>query len=128
MKTIILLLAILAYLSPNIYAQAIEKSENIRKYIELNAGSMSPIGQESISCKQLIPEYYLEHQFVPIWNNIENANQLIKSIKSAYEEGLNPEDYHFKYLSESLSKSEEITAELDVLLSDAYFLLATHLP
>ncbi|MEX2380460.1 MAG: L,D-transpeptidase family protein, partial [Vicingaceae bacterium] len=70
----------------------------------------------------------------PKWSHQENAKQLLEAIKAAEHEGLNPEDYHLVGIEKLMNKiadsdraSPEDVAELEILLSDAFLLLSSHL-
>lgn len=65
-----------------------------------------------------------------------NAKDMIDIVKKSYEDGLNPNTYHLKYinwiiknLDNDPSKEQrlKLLADLDVTLTDAFFLLSNHL-
>ncbi len=68
------------------------------------------------------------------WSNSENIYQLLASIKNVYYEGLNPEDYHLstienlsqKIIASAHPSADDVT-KLELLLTDAFYLLATHM-
>lgn len=68
------------------------------------------------------------------WNSSANIYQLLASIKNAYYEGLNPEDYHLstienlsqKIIASAHPSADDVT-KLELLLTDAFYLLATHM-
>ncbi len=68
------------------------------------------------------------------WDNWENIDQILYSIRNVYRDGLNPEDYHLlaiEDLVDSLLTSDEVdiadSARLELLLTDALLLLSAHL-
>lgn len=73
--------------------------------------------------------------FIPAkWESMENTLQLLEKIRNIDREGLNPEDYHLnaiENLAERIIFSEKPDAdamsELDILLTDAFILLTSHL-
>jgi len=79
------------------------------------------------------PLFYKERNYEPIWSDKKNRNDMIMILKSSFEEGLIPEDYHLKKINELTDKtqtrnnSREIDAKLDLLLSDAMVIYARHL-
>ncbi len=105
-----------------------QSDENIRKRVEaLVSGADVVIKGERIYCSKLLPEFYQSQLFTLVWNK-KNQNELIAAIGMADAEGLNPDDYHLRALldlkKEKLNAEEK--AELDLLLTDAYLLYASH--
>lgn len=80
-----------------------------------------------------IPRFYSNRDFELAWTNKKNVRDLLESIESAFDEGLYPEDYHLeriKSLEEKSKKgklSDEEKADLDLLMTDALILYASHL-
>lgn len=76
-----------------------------------------------------LPAFYTKRDYTPAWDDEKNISDLIASIQSAYYEGLIPADYHLEQINDlrqrELSKEEE--ADLDMLLSDAVLMYASHL-
>ncbi|TVR71257.1 MAG: hypothetical protein EA408_09675 [Marinilabiliales bacterium] len=66
------------------------------------------------------------------WDNLENIDQLINTVRYSYREGLNPEDYHIdtlEYLLDTMLAGEAKIADsvvFDILLTDAFLTLAAH--
>lgn len=70
----------------------------------------------------------------PKWSLRTNALQMLEVIGAVHQEGLNPEDYHFSaiaLLADKISASEvadaEEVAQFELLLTDAFLQLSTHL-
>ncbi|WP_226389146.1 L,D-transpeptidase family protein [Penaeicola halotolerans] len=68
------------------------------------------------------------------WDAENNVRELLSAIENATQNGLNPEDYHLtsiNYLIEKIANSNptsaEDVAELELLLTDSFLLLASHL-
>lgn len=68
------------------------------------------------------------------WNSRENLYQMLFVLHNIYREGLNPEDYNLsaiEKLTDKIILSDPAEAEdvikLDMLLTDAFLLLSTHL-
>lgn len=69
-----------------------------------------------------------------VWEERGNIDQMIFSIRNVDLDGLNPEDYHLsviealtqKIIHSDSAKTEDV-AKLELLLTDAFLLLATHL-
>ncbi len=85
--------------------------------------------------------FYRERQYLPAWTQngkiSDQAPKLLSVLKEAYREGLNPEDYGIDRLEALLSDvsrrswpagnvSPETWAELDLLLTNGFFLYGTH--
>lgn len=79
------------------------------------------------------PQFYTNRNYELAWTNRKNVKDLLESMESSYDEGLDPEDYHYqkiqgllkKQKSSSLSNDEK--ADLDLLMTDALILYASHL-
>ncbi len=89
------------------------------------------IGQEPIYAAGFLLDLYRKNQFQLLWTNQDNIRQLLGTIISGAEEGLIPDDYHLKALSqygnipkETISPAQQV--EYDLLLSDAMILLGQH--
>lgn len=70
----------------------------------------------------------------PQWNNLTSINQLLDAIRKSSWEGLNPDDYHLESIEACLQRtvltdtsSMADWIQLDLLLTDACRLLASHL-
>jgi len=80
-----------------------------------------------------LPKFYTNRDYELAWTDKKNRDDLLESIESAYEEGLSPEDYHVNRITDLLSKSKykkmnDIDrVELDLLMTDALILYASHL-
>ena len=80
-----------------------------------------------------MPKFYSNRNFEPAWIERKNIDDLMESIESAYEEGLDPEDYHYQKIRDLLAKkdsgglSNAERADLDLLMTDATILYAAHL-
>ena len=90
----------------------------------------------------LIPYLYQQKQYTPFWIGKGNSSllidELLAEIKTSEKEGLIPENYHLDtietLLAEVNNKNDthspnyyEATADLDILLTDAFLLLSSHL-
>ena len=89
-----------------------------------------------------IPLFYQLRGFFPAWCSdkgiLPQAESLITEIKGAHDEGLRPDDYHLAnilLLIETIKNKQipgntvnpELWADLDLLLTDAFMLYASHL-
>jgi murein L,D-transpeptidase YcbB/YkuD len=97
---------------------------------------------DSIYSLDLIHAFYEERAYRPAWSTpkgvLPDADSLIEAIKAADCEGLRPLDYHLSVLEtirlelgkpegEKESLSPAARADLELLLTDAYLLYASHL-
>lgn len=113
--------------------QRIEHAENGQKII---------CKSRLLCSSALIPQFYKRRNYQPAWSSIdgpnEAANNLARDINDAELEGLRPEDYHLSTIKKSIADihhSRLITgqfdtqqlADLDLLLTDAFFLFASHM-
>ncbi|UCE94187.1 MAG: L,D-transpeptidase family protein [Flavobacteriaceae bacterium] len=80
-----------------------------------------------------LPRFYSNRGFEPAWNDLKNRTDLLESLESSVDEGLMPEDYHLERIQAIVKKTEsrELTreekADLDILMTDALILYASHL-
>jgi murein L,D-transpeptidase YcbB/YkuD len=99
--------------------------EQIRKHVEeLIAGRPVTLAGEAIYSTQLLPKIYQKKSFGLIWDEADKS-EFLKSLASAEEDGLNSNDYHYNTLVDPQSGLS--AAGMDVLLTDAYLLYASHL-
>ena len=89
-----------------------------------------------------IPLFYQRRGFFPAWYSdkgiLPQAESLITEIKGAHNEGLRPDDYHLTNILSLIEKiknkqalgntvNPELWGDLDLLLTDAFMLYASHL-
>ena len=80
-----------------------------------------------------LPQFYSNRDFEPAWNNSKNKKDLIESLESSFDEGLSPNDYHLEMIKRLTDKSKkgklshQEHADLDLLMTDALILYASHL-
>jgi murein L,D-transpeptidase YcbB/YkuD len=74
------------------------------------------------------------NMFSPLWSERQNTDELLDFLKQVQLEGLNPEDYHLSKLESlkvkivsAVEPDPEDLAELELLLTDSYLLLSSHL-
>jgi len=132
MKTILNLFLVVLALSHNINAQ-----NTTRQIIEqrIKSGSeKSTVAADGIilASQNVMPRYYEARNFEPSWTDSKNFSALISILEDAYNEGLNPSDYHLERIVELIgetnkNKDPEKLADLDMLMTDAVFLYGSHL-
>jgi murein L,D-transpeptidase YcbB/YkuD len=80
-----------------------------------------------------LPQFYNNRAFELAWNDKKNIRHLMESIESAYDEGLDPQDYHQERITNllDLSKKGDLSnadkVRLDLFMTDALILYASHL-
>jgi murein L,D-transpeptidase YcbB/YkuD len=113
-----------------------ELSDTLNYEIECLEADTAVIQGEAIYQADLISEMYKKGEALlsTKWSHKENAKQLLEAIKDAAQVGLNPEDYHLigiEALMEKIANSDQAMAEdiaqVEILLTDAFLLLSSHL-
>lgn len=105
-------------------------------------GANIMIQNERILDVAMIKKFYVKRNFRSAWLNndirMSRAHELLDAIQEAYADGLIPEYYHLSKIKLLLREVQlndtpyasahwKKSAELDLLLSDAFFLLSCHL-
>ena len=100
------------------------------------------VGDELIQAAALVQSFYRERQYQPAWsrrgNLLAQVESLVASIRAVDEEGLVPGDYHFDSILANLKEFARLSSarlplrisvlsDLELLLTDAFIVLATHL-
>ena len=105
----------------------------IHERVELvRAGKPLTIGGDPLVSRLILPRFYETRCFQAAWGP-QALDQLQRAIEEAYDEGLNPDDYHRRGLSEMIpalrsgAAGSELAAEADILATDAVIRLAYHL-
>lgn len=116
-----------------------ETTESIRKFIdEKTEGPSYRVDNESLLCGKELHLFYVNRFYDPAWftrNSFSNnAFDLLNYIRHVGQQGLQPDDYHLYLIEEYLGKimspatvNETDIMKLDLLLTDAFMLLASHL-
>lgn len=116
-----------------------EISESIRKFIDDTVeGSGYKVDNENLLCATELHLFYVNRLYEPAWfahnRFTNNGFDLLNYIRRVGQQGLQPDDYHLylieKYLSKLLyHRTVDATdiMKLDLLLTDAFLLLGSHL-
>ena len=87
-----------------------------------------------IASVTVLPEIYEINGFQLLGTNPKNVEDLINAIKTMEEEGLRPDDYHFKQIEQLRSRigsggasDPELLANFDILLTDGLIRMGYHL-
>lgn len=113
--------------------------------IQIKAHLAAPTGLSGLVCRgdpicgsQIIPTFYAQHEYKPIWIDAYGLNAeafaLLQAIGQADREGLNPMDYHQQAIEAILSSllapntaQMDNWTDLELLMTDALLLLSSHL-
>jgi murein L,D-transpeptidase YcbB/YkuD len=143
---VFLLIAFQALLNTRIFADSTASNfiqTHLKKKIELEITKKRFRCRGELICGlSQIPLFYQLRGFSPAWCSVKEilpqAESLITEIKRASDEGLRPDDYHLTNilsLIETIKNKQtlgntvdpELWADLDLLLTDAFMLYASHL-
>lgn len=129
---VILFLFLVSYTTLQAQERTIEEVVESKVLPEDSQEAVVINGKELYSQTEL-PRFYANREFEPAWSNHKNKMDLIESIESAYEEGLDPKDYHLEQIKKYMEKSKNSKlsqgekADMDLLMTDALILYASHL-
>jgi murein L,D-transpeptidase YcbB/YkuD len=131
---VLVLLTIFYFGNVSIKAQKVEIESTIKEKIEKGSSNNSISTAGIILFSQIeLPKFYTYRNFELAWTNNKNRIDLLSSIQSAFEEGLDPADYHLERITNLLNKSKykDLSnidiVDLDLLMTDALILYASHL-
>ncbi len=149
LKYSLILGASLFVISSNALAFTFGITDAETTYINTKLSDSAASGASRIMCMpklrcslSLTGQFYSAESAVPVWSSndklLASANDFIKILKYSYLEGLNPTDYHTSQIesmvqalntAESKDKDQkaQLLGDLDVTLTDAFFLYAKHM-
>lgn len=118
-----------------------EASGQIRIILENRLpGQRYTVENRTLHSLVLMPQFYTARMFMPFWfehpDSLQKAASMVQFIRSTVDHGLQPDDYHLVKIvelfdtlhSDSASLFDALRiAHLDILLTDAYFMIASHL-
>jgi murein L,D-transpeptidase YcbB/YkuD len=87
-------------------------------------------GSEKSIFKIRLERFYTARGFQPVWTKRTMIAELIAAVEESANEGLDPADYHIRELRAGYTNAPatpELAACYDLLLTDSFFNLATHL-
>ncbi|TBW55219.1 peptidoglycan-binding protein [Marinobacter halodurans] len=108
-------------------------SEQLRERIEaLQAGYAAAAGGEPLIATRALGDFYEARGYTRAWIRPELQDAWMNVLEGIASDGLAPRDYHAEALARLLeddgaSLAPESQADLDLLLSDSFLLLASHL-
>lgn len=113
-----------------------ELSDILRTYIDTLKNISPVLDGKRIYNPDIITKLYEKDGMHPSvkWTGKDNISQMISSIRNASQDGLSPDDYHLSEI-EKLTEKKDLAdngeikeiARLDLLLTDAFLLLASHI-
>lgn len=142
--TIIIFFALILLGSVKVYAQGsiVHVTEKLRKRLTFYKTPQKLFCMGKLLCGSLVlPQFYSLQEFTPSWITNsglrKQAYHLVQTIKAAEFEGLNPQDYHLDEIEILLKDFKEPPVkiasipiekmvELELLLTDAFFLYTSH--
>lgn len=105
----------------------------LRSHIEaLRLKPTTPIRGERLLYPEAVAKFYESRALAPVWRLPKASDEVLKAIRASELDGLTPADYHLAAITSALeaqtkAPSPELTAELQLLLTDAIAALAEHL-
>jgi len=138
--TLGLLAAGLALIIPVAHGQSFDS--DVRHQLKARIGRpgapprIAADGEVLCTCDTMA-RFYRSRGYRPAWSNAEGpsplADDLVAQLRQADTHGLKPENYHLERIAAMLAEARtgeprpKAMAELDLLLTDAWFLYASHL-
>jgi len=130
-----LLVLVLAWPAASQPAAAQELDELIRARVEqLSDTGVLELDGVSIAAKTLLPKIYEAREFAPAWRSLAQVDSLLALIQEAYEEGLDPGDYHDTAVRAARERFVDLAtvpaeqrAASDLILTDSVIRLGYHL-
>jgi murein L,D-transpeptidase YcbB/YkuD len=104
--------------------------EYLRQDIEaIQEGSDGVMAGRRVAAVPVLTDFYVRRGFRPVWNDAARFQALLAVLQSATAHGLDPEDYHYRTLSEWTPDSADPRqqAERDILATDALIRYGYHL-
>ena len=133
-KLTFIILIMICFFNESIEAQINSIEELIEKRIENDSSNNFVFVDDIILFSQIeLPKFYTNRDFKLAWTDKKNRNDLLQSIQSSFDEGLNPKDYHLEKTTKLIEKSsykklsDNDLVDLDFLMTDALILYASHL-
>lgn len=118
----------------SVYAQMTDIELVMKKKVQgQETNGIVAVGDIALYSQMELPRFYSNRGYELAWTNRKNKKDLMESIAASYDEGLSPADYHQQRINALLEKSDnerltnEELADLDLLMTDAILLYASHL-
>ncbi|WP_303290474.1 murein L,D-transpeptidase [Marinobacter sp. SS5-14b] len=123
-----LMLSILLMLTQNAFSD-----DSIINRIEaMQAGYPVTVHDAPLYAQEALTKFYEARNYESAWHSRAAQDELVRAISEIADEGLNPADYHQKTLqaisqTSSDDSEPELQADIDLVFSDAFLILASHL-
>ena len=118
--------------------------ENIQQLLDYSVSNKGKLNDSiTLSLVNVVGDFYKTNNYQRIWSSKENwlpiADSLLQFIQQSKEYGLFPEDYHSanlqsisnRFIADTLSSGDKRDATLwtkaDIMLTDAFFRISSHL-
>lgn len=131
----VLLLTLLLLLTPGAHADPLERLRMRLEAPEAEAAAALSAGGERVQAAASLRRFYLARDFALAWHSADGrptkpAHELLQALSDSAADGLHPADYHRAALETLLARQdggEGLVVDRELLLTDAYLLLASHL-
>ncbi len=123
-----LMLSILLMFTQNAFSD-----DSIINRIEaMQAGYPVTVHDAPLYAQEALTKFYEARNYESAWHSRAAQDELVRAISEIADEGLNPADYHQKTLqaisqTSSDDSEPELQADIDLVFSDAFLILASHL-
>lgn len=110
-----------------------EAGESLRQRLEaLHSGYSAEAAGERLMTTQALSEFYEARGYELAWTDARSRIAMLTELEAVAQDGLLPTDYHFLALRELMAEDWEQLSpaardDLDLLLSDSFLLLGSHL-
>ena len=123
-------------------SMADQLQDRLRRRLEIGAlEDVLNVGRELVHAEIALPAFYERRNFRPAWSiesgPLPQVDSLIEAIRKADQQGLRPDDYHYRQIIAMLAEWRKSAAgkkpgtallvDLDLMLTDAFFIYASHL-
>lgn len=127
-----LALVLVVALCPWLSSSAKANESLVARIEALDAGFTVEVLGNRLLARQALSNFYAANGYKRAWRSAEQRHQLLEAIESASGDGLDPRDYHADVLAELSSRPlqdlpADLQADLDLLFSDAFLMLGSHL-
>ncbi|WP_286220487.1 L,D-transpeptidase family protein [Marinobacter apostichopi] len=115
------------------FSSSAKANESLVARIEaLDAGFTVEVLGNRLLARQALSNFYAANSYERAWRSADQRHQLLEAIESASRDGLDPRDYHADVLAELSNRPmqdlpDDLQADLDLLYSDAFLMLGSHL-
>jgi len=135
------LLVFFTFVGFTAHSQSISSSVIKDRLENVEQGQHIRIMGERLFSSVLVPSFYENRNFEPAWisgpSDIDRASSFVAEIEGMKWHGLQSADYHFRSIRRAFARlssdmregteSPLNIAELDILFTDAFFMMASHL-